>query len=105
MKLLRDYKGRNIRLPDERIRHFSARLVRAGMYDLLEDTVTEPDFIIQSRSDPKAAINYKFHRVTKGTDKYLCVVVKYEEEDAYVLTAYPSDQIKKGNLLWERKKK
>ena len=105
MKILKDYKGRNVRLPDERIRHFANRLARARMYDLLEETVAEPDFIIQSRSDPKALINYKLRRGTKESDKYLCVVVKYDGEDAYVLTAYPSDEIKKGALVWEKKKK
>ena len=105
VQILKDYRGRDDRLPDERIRHFASRLARNEMYDLLEETVAEPDFIIQSRTDPKAVINYKFHRGTKGSDKYLCVVVKYEQDDAYVLTAYPSDEIKKGTLLWEKKKK
>ena len=105
VKILKDYKGRNVRMPDERIRHFANRLARNDMFDLLEETVAEPDFIIQSRSDPKAVINYKLHKGTKGSDKYLCVVVKYEGDDAYVLTAYPSDEIKKGILLWEKKKK
>jgi len=71
---------------------------------LLDETVAEPDFIIQSRSDPQAVINYKLHRGTKRGDKYLCVVVKYNSNDAYVLTAYPSDEIKKGALVWRKKR-
>ena len=105
MKILKDYKGRDVRLPDERMRHFANRLVRNEMYDLLEETLSYPDFIIQSKSDAQAVINYKFHRGTKGAGKYLCVVVKYDGEDAYILTAYPSDEIKKGSLIWEKKKK
>ncbi len=105
MKILKDYKNKDVRLPDERIRHFASRLARNEMFDLLEESLSDPDFIIQSKSDPQAVINYKFHRGTKGDDKYLCVVVKYDGSDAYVLTAYPSDQIKKGELIWERKKK
>ena len=105
MKILKDYKGRSIRLSDERVRHFVKRLIKAGMLDLIEDTVADPDFVIQSKSDALAAINYKFYRGTKAGDKFLCVVVKYLEDDAYVLTAYPSDEIKKGTVIWERRKK
>ena len=33
-------------------------------------------------------------------DKYLCVVVKVQAEDAFVVTAYMTDKVKKGNVLW-----
>ena len=33
-------------------------------------------------------------------DKYLCVVVKVVGTDAFVLTAYLTDTIKKGQQLW-----
>lgn len=103
MRFLIDYRGNTVRLTDERVRHFVRRLARAGMFDLLDETTADPDFVIQSRTDPSALIHYKFHRGTKVGNKYLCVVVKYAEDDAYVLTAYPSDEIKNGALVWERK--
>jgi len=31
---------------------------------------------------------------------FLCVVVKTLDEDAFVLTAYLTDRIKKGVVLW-----
>jgi hypothetical protein len=34
--------------------------------------------------------------------KYLCVVVKVREVDAFVVTAYLTDRVKKGNLLWPK---
>jgi len=36
-------------------------------------------------------------------DKWLCVVVKYGTNDAFVVTAYLTDQLKKGAQLWPRK--
>ena len=33
-------------------------------------------------------------------DKYLCVVVKVLPADAFVLTAYLTDKVKKGEQLW-----
>ena len=37
---------------------------------------------------------------TRVGDKYLCVVVKVVGDDAFVLTAYLTDTIKKGHQLW-----
>lgn len=35
--------------------------------------------------------------------KWLCVVVKYEENDAFVVTAYLTDKPKSGEDLWPTK--
>jgi molybdopterin synthase catalytic subunit len=35
--------------------------------------------------------------------KYICVVVKLAGDDAFVLTAYLTDRIKKGVPLWPKK--
>ena len=34
--------------------------------------------------------------------KYLCAVVKTRAEDAFVVTAYLTDRVKKGDVLWRR---
>jgi hypothetical protein len=33
-------------------------------------------------------------------DKYLCVVVKEGAADAFIVTAYLTDKVKKGERLW-----
>jgi hypothetical protein len=33
-------------------------------------------------------------------DKWLCVVTKYLDNDAFLLTAYLTNRIKQGELLW-----
>ena len=38
--------------------------------------------------------------VTAVGDKYFCVVVKVVGNDAFVLTAYLTDTIKKGRQVW-----
>ena len=35
--------------------------------------------------------------------KWLCVVVKYAAEDAFVVTAYLTDQLKVGEVIWPKK--
>jgi hypothetical protein len=36
-------------------------------------------------------------------DSHLCVVVKILIDDAFVVTAYLTDRVKKGTLLWPKK--
>jgi hypothetical protein len=34
--------------------------------------------------------------------KHLCVVVKVRQDDAFVVTAYLTDRVKKGTVLWPK---
>jgi hypothetical protein len=43
---------------------------------------------------------YRYYLRTVVGGKYLCVVVKVLEADAFVLTAYLTDRIKRGVTLW-----
>jgi len=45
-------------------------------------------------------MNYRYYYRTIVGDKWLCVVVKYLVEDAFVLTAYLTDKPKRGMKLW-----
>ena len=74
-----------------------------GMELALEETVQLPTLIMESRADNSVHLNYRFYNGTAMGDKWLCVVVKYAENDAFVLTAYLTDQPKKGNQLWPTK--
>jgi hypothetical protein len=47
-----------------------------------------------------AHLYYRFNRGTRLGDKYLCVVVKFPDQDAFVLTAYLTDKIKRGIPIW-----
>jgi hypothetical protein len=35
-------------------------------------------------------------------NKYLCVVVKYLEVDIFIITAYFTDKVKTGGVLWRK---
>ena len=46
---------------------------------------------------------YEFYARTIVGGKWLCVVVKYAENDAFVVTAYLTDKPKAGEDLWPTK--
>jgi len=69
----------------------------------LAETLEHPTLVVQSRSDPSAELIYRYHLGTRVGDKWLCVVVKYAPDAAFVLTAYLTDKPKKGEQLWPTK--
>jgi hypothetical protein len=102
MVVLTDYEGRTIRLSDERWRHIAEHPEMAGLQKAVEETLREPEAVIQSASDPLARLYYRFyHRTTVG-GKHLCVVVRVRQEDAFVVTAYLTDRLKRGTVLWPK---
>ncbi len=44
-----------------------------------------------------------FYARTRVGDKWLCVVVKYLQDDAFVITGYLTDKLKAGEILWPTK--
>ena len=71
--------------------------------DKLAETLLEPDVIIQSRSDETVRLFHRFYSGTTVGDKHLCVVVKYPQKgNALIITAYFTDKVKTGGVLWKR---
>ena len=103
MKVLEDYRGRKIRLTDERLNHIREHPEIVGMLNEISRTLADPQEVVQSLGDPEAHLYYRFYFGTRVGDKYFCVVVKVMGEDAFVLTAYLTDTIKKGEVLWHKK--
>ncbi len=100
MKLLHDHRGLAIRLTDERLAHIHEHPEMAALDTAIEQTLRQPEVIIQSASDPQANLYYRSYLGTMVGDKHLCVVVKVLPGDAFVLTAYLPDKVKKGVQLW-----
>lgn len=59
-----------------------------------------PQSVVQSASDAYVRLYYRFYQDTMVGEKFLCVVVKVGSDDAFVVTAYLTDRVKKGNVLW-----
>ncbi len=65
-------------------------------------TLANPERIVASRSDDDVALYYKFFDETPVGAMYLCVVVKSETESRFMLTAYFTNTVKKGTVLWQK---
>lgn len=100
MKRLDDCFGIQVRLTDERLAHILEHPEMRGMTDRLERTLQQPQLVRQSRSDPAVRVFYEYHAQTQMGGKWLCIVVKYMQDDAFVVTAYLTDKPKDGVDLW-----
>jgi len=52
-------------------------------------------------SDPSVNLYYRKYSTELVGEKYLCMVIKTKETDVFMLTAYFTDAIKKGDEIWK----
>ena len=100
MRVLRDYCGVAIRLTDERRSHILEHPEMTGLEWAIDETLANPEIVSESPADETARLYYRYYVGTRVGDKFLCVVVKMEPDDAFVLTAYLTDRPKRGRLIW-----
>lgn len=104
MPTLRDFRNRLVRLTDERIDHIETdHPEMQSQVARISETLDEPDTIIRSRTDSTVELFYKFYESSPITSKFLCVVVKVAPTDNFIITAYYTDRVKRGEILWNRK--
>ncbi len=104
MRVYIDYQGNRVRLTEERLAHILEHPEMRGMETRIPDTLSTPVQVVESLSDVQARLYYRFYVGTRIGNRYLCVVVKVLETDAFVVTAYLTDKVKKGRQLWPREK-
>jgi hypothetical protein len=87
MKVIRDCFGRSVRLTDERLAHVLQHQELAGMEEAIIRALQTPTEVRVSRSDETVQLFYEYYAKTRVGGKWLCVVVKYPADDAFVVTA------------------
>lgn len=102
MRIIRDYERRAIRLTEERWEHIQRHPEMAGKSLDIQRVLTHPEQVLESRDDAEVRLYYRYLYDTPVGDKYLCVVVKVLRGDAFILTAYFTDSIKRGRRLWPK---
>ncbi len=103
MKIIRDCFGRSVRLTDERVAHILQHQEMTDMAQEVERVLQFPTEVRISRSDESVRLFYEFYAKTMVGGKWLCVVVKYGAENAFVVTAYLTDRLKAGDTIWPTK--
>jgi hypothetical protein len=64
----------------------------------VQATLTQPDEIRRSRSDPNIYLFYKLQR----EKRWLCTVIRQLNGEGFLITTYPTDAIKEGETVWQK---
>jgi len=98
----KDVWGNSVDLTEERYAHLSEHPEMVGQEGKLAETLLEPDAVIQSKADETVRLFHRFYQGLSIGDKHLCIVVKYLESEVFIITAYFTDKVKRGEILWPK---
>jgi hypothetical protein len=70
--------------------------IMKGKEDIVRDILHFPDVIRQSRTDRDVFLYYK------QSDKLYCVVVRHAGTEGFLITVYPTDKVKEGDVIWTK---
>lgn len=70
--------------------------VMQGKENIVKSVLKTPDEIRLSKTDKDVFLYYK------NLDKLYCVIAKQTGTEGFVITAYPTDKIKEGEMIWTR---
>lgn len=82
-----DKKGRKIHLSSERWTHIRKKHPEVELYELIEETIIKPDKITDYDPDETILYYYKHYKHRPTSEKFLQVIVKYLNQEGFVLTA------------------
>lgn len=69
-----------------------------GQEEAVQATLTQPDEIRRSRSDPNVYLFYKLQR----EKRWVCAVIRQLNGEGFLITTYPTDAIKEGETVWQK---
>jgi hypothetical protein len=69
-----------------------------GQEAAVQATLTQPDQIRRSRSDSNVYLFYKLQR----EKRWLCAVIRQLNGEGFLITTYPTDAIKEGEIVWQK---
>jgi hypothetical protein len=68
-----------------------------GQIEQVKRTLSEPDEVRRSVRDPDVLL---FHR--RVEQRWYCAVARRTADTGFLITAYPADKVKQGELLWTK---
>jgi len=64
----------------------------------VKETLKEPVEVRKSKKDPSVYLYYRRYE-----RYYVCVLAKHLDGEGFIITAYLSDNVKRGEIVWRRK--
>lgn len=95
--------GKVVSLDEVRWRHVLEHPEMKNQLDRIKETAVNPDEVRASVHGSSVLLFYKFYEETPVTEKYLIVVIKSLNREGFIVTAFFTDRVKKGDSVWRKK--
>lgn len=100
MPAWQDRWGTPIRVTEERLAHVLEHPEMVGEEEHIAATLLDPEIVVQSPTDREVRLYHRRYQSPTVGQKYLCVVVKWRQDDQFLITAFFTDRPKRGATLW-----
>lgn len=97
-----DQFKRTIRLTARQHEHICSRQEMQDQEDRIRESIALPDVVKVSQHDPQVLCYYRWYETTPVTRKYLLCIVKVLNHEGFIITAFYTDKVKGGPVVWER---
>lgn len=102
MEVLTDIFGNKIRLTEERMKHILQKIEMKNQKSKIKETLLSPDIIVISKNENSVLLYHKYYDKTPFGEKYLLVAVKLLQDDAFIITSFFTDRVKRGEIKWQK---
>jgi hypothetical protein len=89
-----DKTGKKTHLSKERWNHIRKKHPEIEDIELIEQTIKNPDKIVQYPFDENIYYFYKYFKNMEPPKQYLLVIIKYLNGEGFIITAYLEKDIK-----------
>jgi len=102
MLKVRSKMGKTIRLDEDRWKHALEHPEMVNQSSKIEETLVEPDEVRESAHGASIWLFYKLYTNSPVSEKYMLVVVEVLDGEGFIVTAFFTDKVKKGGLIWKK---
>lgn len=100
--VVRSKLGKVVRLDASRWRHVLGHPEMKNQRSRVEETLVNPDEIRESVRNSSIWLFYKLYANSPVSEKYLLVIVQVLDGEGFIVTAFFTDKVKKGGLIWKK---
>lgn len=74
-----------------------------GEHRRIRKTLENPEIVVEGATND-TKICYRLFKSTPVTSKYLAVVVRVLNQEGFIITAYFTERVRPGEVLWKKTK-
>jgi len=94
--------GKVIRLDEDRWKHVLEHPEMKNQIYRIKETLIDPDEVRETSRSSSVWLFYKFYPHSPVSEKYLLVIVEVLDGEGFIVTAFFTDKVKKGGLIWKK---